>query len=535
MQFQAACRALIDAILNEEIADEIDLSRAKREIAAQCNLNRIPRNSEILAFASPEERPIVKEFLQRKPVRTISGVAVIAVMTSPYPCPHGKCIPCPGGPGSEFASPQSYTGREPAALRAFQENFDPYRQTSARLRQLKQIGHEVDKAELIIMGGTITARPLCYQEWFVKRCLEAMNNFEARNVNVKEGYIALDEVQRRNESARVRNVGITFETRPDWCKAEHVDRMLNLGVTKVELGVQSIYDYVLSKIGRGHSVADSIKANQILRDSGLKVGFHIMPGLPGSSFDQDLRMFERLFQDECFKPDYLKIYPTLLVKGTKLYEMWLQGEYEPLSIEQAVELIARAKLKLPRWVRVQRVQRDIPVYQVEAGIKKSNLRQLVFQRLKELNARCKCIRCREVGHALLQGRVPIPSDIKLLQKSYIACGGREFFISYEDVDRDILIGFLRLRFPFKPHRRELQEAAIVRELHVYGPMVPIGGKPSYEWQHRGYGEALLRRAEEIAREAGYSKLAITSGIGVREYYRKQGYRKTGAYMVKGLK
>jgi elongator complex protein 3 len=533
MQFQVACRSLIEAILNEEIADDIDLSKAKKEIALQCNLKKIPKNSEILAFASPEEKPIIKKFLQRKPVRTISGVAVIAVMTSPHPCPHGRCIPCPGGPESEFASPQSYTGREPAALRAFQENFDPYLQTTARLRQLKQIGHEVDKAELIIMGGTITARSLCYQEWFVKRCIEAMNNFEAKKV--RNRYMALEEVQRRNELAKVRNVGITFETRPDWCMEEHVDRMLHLGVTKVELGVQSIYDYVLCKIGRGHSVAQSIKANQILRDSGLKVGFHIMPGLPGSSFDQDLKMFERLFQDECFKPDYLKIYPTLLLKGTKLYEMWLRGEYEPLSIEQAVELIARAKLMLPRWVRVQRVQRDIPVYQVEAGIKKSNLRQLVFQRLREIKAKCKCIRCREVGHALLQGRVPSASDIKLIQESYTACGGREYFISYEDLKRDILIGFLRLRFPFKPHRRELQDAAIVRELHVYGPLVSIGKKPSFEWQHRGYGEMLLRRAEEIAKEAGYTKLAVTSGIGVRDYYRKRGYRKYGAYMMRVLK
>lgn len=533
MQFQAACRALIEAILSNEIADEIDLARAKKEIAARCSLKRLPRNSEILELASKAERPLVKEILQRKPVRTISGVAVIAVMTSPHACPHGQCVPCPGGPESEFASPQSYTGREPAAMRAFQENFDPYRQVTSRLRQLRQIGHEVDKAELIVMGGTFTSRSLCYQEWFVKCCLEAMNDFGGDG---KKGeYESLEKVQRQNESSDVRNAGITFETRPDWCRAEHVDRMLHMGATKVELGVQSIYDYVLKRMERGHSVADTIEANQVLRDSGLKVGFHVMPGLPGSDFDQDLRMFERLFQDEHFKPDYLKIYPTLLIRGTKLYDMWLRGEYQPLSTEQAAELIARAKLKFPRWVRVQRVQRDIPVYQIEAGIKKSNLRQHVARRLKEMGERCNCIRCREVGHAMLQERMPSTGDIKISEESYIACGGREHFISYEDPVRDILIGFLRLRFPFKPHRQELQGAAVVRELHVYGPMVPLGKKPSYEWQHRGYGEGLLRRAEEVASESGCGRLAITSGIGVREYYRKLGYRKKGAYMLKVLK
>ncbi len=533
MQFKAACRALIEAILNEEIADEIDVARAKKQIAVKCNLKKIPRNSEILELASEAERPLVKEILRRKPVRTISGVAVIAVMTSPYPCPHGKCVPCPGGPESEFASPQSYTGREPAAMRAFQENFDPYKQVSARLRQLKQIGHEVDKVELIIMGGTLTARSLCYQEWFVKRCLEAMNDFQSDGV--MGGYKSLEEVQRRNESAKVRSAGITFETRPDWCRREHVDRMLNTGGTKVELGVQSIYDFVLKRMERGHSVADSIRANQVLRDSGLKVGFHIMPGLPGSGFDHDLRMFERLFSDERFKPDYLKIYPVLLVKGTRLYDMWLRGEYEPLSVERAVELIAMAKAKFPRWVRVQRVQRDIPVYQIEAGIKKSNIRQLVARRLGEMGEKCRCIRCREVGHAMLQKRIPSVSEIKICEQSYIACGSVEHFISYEDVAKDILIGFLRLRFPAGCHRQELEDAAVVRELHIYGPMLPIGEKPSYEWQHRGYGEALLQKAEEIARDGDYTRLAITSGIGVRDYYRRQGYRRQGAYMIKVLK
>ncbi len=553
-EFKLACRELVELVLAGDITSLGELNRAKKAISSRYNLSKLPRNSDILAAAGDDEKELVRETLQRKPVRTISGVAVVAVMSSPYKCPHGLCVPCPGGPESIFESPQSYTGYEPAALRALQQDFDPYRQVTARLTQLKQIGHPIDKVELIVMGGTFTSRSLCYQEWFVRRCLEAMNDFGNKkhamvlleNVEIPEGLqlsqiFDLRHAQKVNETARVRNVGITFETRPDWAKREHVDRMLKMGATKVELGVQNIYDFVLKRMQRGHTLADVVEANTVLRDSGLKVGFHLMPGLPGSSFERDLKMFRRVFTDPRFKPDYLKIYPTLIVQGTQLYKMWQKGEYEPLTNDVAVELIARMKTMLPRWTRLQRIQRDIPARLIRAGVTKGNIRQLAVARLHELGEKCQCIRCREVGHALLRGITPELEHIKLMTERYEACGGTEHFISFEDVgtpserENDILIGFLRLRFLHNPHRPELKGAALVREVHVYGPMVPIGSRAKDEWQHRGYGEELLHEAERIAAEEGFEKIAVTSGIGVREYYRKLGYERNGPYMCKSFK
>ncbi len=528
-----ACRELVEQLLRKEITNEQELNAAKKEVSARYKLSSLPGNSMILAAAKDEERQQVIELLQLKPVRTISGVAVIAAMTSPAPCPHGLCIQCPGGPTSKFHSPQSYMGAEPAARRAFENDFDPYMQVSSRLRQLLEIGHQVGKAELIVMGGTFTARTLCYQEWFVKRAIEAMNDFYGEEWRQNRKYISIEEVQSANESARIRNVGITIETRPDWTEKEHIDTILGLGATKVEIGVQSTYDFILAGIQRGHTVTDSANANMRLRDSGLKVGFHMMPGLPGSMTESDFRMFKTLFEDERFMPDYLKIYPTLVTEGTRLHGMWELGNYAPLEVDEAVELLAKVKSILPKWVRLQRIQRDIPAYQVLAGIKKSDIRELAKKRLLEMGGRCRCIRCREVGHRMLLGIEP--GNIELTTEEYRACGGKEHFISFEDTEKDVLIGFIRLRFPNAPHRQELPGAALVRELHVYGSMVlPGDSAGETQWQHRGYGEELLVQAEEIARSAGYEKIAVTSAIGVRDYYRKFGYGREGAYMIKRL-
>ncbi|MDO9098331.1 MAG: tRNA uridine(34) 5-carboxymethylaminomethyl modification radical SAM/GNAT enzyme Elp3 [Candidatus Methanoperedens sp.] len=533
-KIESASRELIEQLLRKEITDEKGLNAAKKAASIRYKLSSLLGNSQILAAAkNEEERQNVLELLQLKPVRTISGVAVIAAMTSPAPCPHGLCVPCPGGIDSKFHSPQSYMGAEPAARRAFENNFDPYLQVSSRLSQLSQIGHSLEKAELIVMGGTFTSRMLCYQEWFVKRAIEAMNDFYGTGWRGGREYFSIEEVQSANENSRIRNVGITIETRPDWTEREHIDAILGLGATKVEIGVQSTYDFILAGIQRGHTVAQSAAANMRLRDSGLKVGFHMMPGLPGSSVESDFRMFRTIFEDERFMPDYLKIYPTLVTEGTQLHGMWELGNYAPLEVLDAVELLARIKSILPKWVRLQRIQRDIPAYQVLAGIRKSNIRQLAKERLLEMGGKCNCIRCREVGHRLLEGVEP--GNIELTQEEYTACGGKEHFISFEDKEKDILIGFLRLRFPCAPHRRELTGAALLRELHVYGSMVPPGfsaGKA--QWQHRGYGEELLAHAEEIARAAGYDKIAVTSGIGVRDYYRKFGYEREGPYMTRKL-
>ncbi len=530
---ESACRELIEQLLRNEITDEKGLNAAKKEISIRYKLSSLLSNSQILAAAMEEEREAVLSLLRLKPVRTISGVAVIATMTSPAPCPHGLCVPCPGGPNSKFHSPQSYMGAEPATRRAAQNNFDPYMQVSSRLQQLSQIGHPLEKAELIVMGGTFTSRTLCYQEWFVKRAIEAMNDFYGTEWREGKNYCLVEEVQSGNESARIRNIGITIETRPDWVEKEHIDTILNLGATKAEIGVQSIYDFILAGIQRGHTVAESAAANMRLRDSGLKVGFHMMPGLPGSTSESDFRMFRTLFEDGRFKPDYLKIYPTLVTEGTKLHGMWEVGNYAPLEVLEAVELLARIKSILPKWVRLQRIQRDIPAYQVLAGIRRSNIRQLAKQRLAEMGGKCNCIRCREVGHRMNEGEEP--EKIELTVEEYRACGGKEHFISFEDTEKDILIGFIRLRFPFEPHRKELLGAALVRELHVYGAMVPPGESAGEaQWQHRGYGGELLSKAEEIAASAGYEKIAVTSGVGVRDYYTRFGYGREEYYMTKKL-
>ncbi len=510
----SSLRNIVDAILSGEIASEADLESQKKDFASKHRLSSLPSNADILGQALPEERERLK-MLVRKPTRTLSGVSVIAAMTSPARCPHGTCVPCPGGIGCP--SPQSYTGREPAALRAGQHNYDPYEQVRARLGQLDEIGHPLDKAELIIMGGTITSRPLGYQHWFIKRCLEAMNDYPS-TPEERPGWRSFQEVAQANESALVRNIGTTFETRPDWCRPEQVERMLSLGGTKVELGVQSIRDETLLRMKRGHTVQDTVMANRSLREAGMKVGFHMMPGLPGTTPGEDLEVFRDLFSDSRFRPDYLKIYPTLVVEGTELYELYRRGEYHPLGDEDATELVSRIKELLPPYVRLQRVQRDIPAQLIAAGVKKSNLRQLASLRLKGRGGRCRCIRCREAG---LRGVVE--GSFELKHEVYEACGGEEHFFSFED-EEETLLGFLRLR---------LGRSARVRELHVYGPLVPLGTRKE-GWQHRGYGARLVEAAEELAREKGYGALEITSGIGARGYYRRLGYDLKGPYMAKAL-
>lgn len=514
--------------LAREIAENArskeDVLRIKRLFARRQGLSTIPSDAEVLRAAKGTELyGKLREILRVKPVRTISGVAVVAVMTSPAPCPHGKCVPCPGG--VERNTPQSYVGLEPAAMRGKQHGYDAFKQVTARLRELESIGHDVSKVEIIVMGGTFPARDAEYKEKFMLGVFNALNRFNSK----AKSESGLEKAKRKNEIAKARCVGITFETRPDYAREEHIREMLKFGGTKVELGVQSVYDDVLERIKRGHGVNEVAEATRLLRDSAFKVGYHIMPGLPGSSFERDLRMFRELFENENFKPDYLKIYPTLVVEGTELYEMWKRGEYEPYTTEQVVELIAMAKRHFPEWVRVQRIQRDIPV-NAAIGLDKGNIRQLVHRRLKELGYSCRCIRCREVGH---RGVSPDEySKAELVVREYAASGGREFFISFEIPEYDALVGFARLRFPGEPFIEVLKDAALIRELHVYGRAVPVG-HDSNAFQHRGFGERLLREAEEIAKEE-YDRIAVISGVGVRDYYRKLGYRLKQGYMVKRI-
>lgn len=505
--------------------NERDIDQIKRYAARTFRLSSVPKNSAILAAATPNERDILRRWFQVKPTRTLSGVAPVAVMTSPWPCPHGKCLPCPGGPDHPFQSPQSYTGEEPAARRARDHEYDPFLQVNVRLAQFEALGHHVDKAELIVMGGTITARPVSYQEYLVGACLSSMNAYPSLPDTTLQG--DHHSAAAANEGARVRCIAITFETRPDWCRKQEIDTMLDLGVTKVELGVQHVDDEVLTINRRGCGTEDTIRANTLLRDAGLKVGFHIMPNLPGSTIENDRLLFKTLFGDERYRPDFLKIYPTLVTPGSEIEDLYHKGLYEPYPEKDLIDLIAYGKSCLPEYVRLQRVQRDIPARLITAGSKHSNFRQLALSRLREQGLFCRCIRCREIGRA--------PSDEKpaLLTLTYRCCGGEERFLSAGSGDS--LVGFARLRFPGSPWREEISGAALLRELHVYGAMVPLGGRPGKgESQHLRVGGLLLSEAEEQSRAEGYSWIAVMSGIGVRPYYRRHGYERVGPYMKKKL-
>jgi elongator complex protein 3 len=522
-------REIVDMLLAspEPLSKQV-INRIKNKVCAKYRLSTTPRNADILQATIPEESEILRPFLQKRPVRTVSGVAVVATMTTPHECPHGKCAYCPGGP--DLGVPQSYTGHEPATMRGIQNDFDPYRQVESRLTQLSTIGHSISKVELIVMGGDWCSKPPEYQEFFVKGCLDAMNGSISTD---------LDQAKKMNETAEVRNVGLTFETRPDWVTQESIDNMLNLGATRVEIGVQTLSDEILQKVERGHGVEETAKATKMLRDRGLKVCYHIMPGLPRATPETDLETFRTLFSDSRFRPDMLKIYPTIVVKNTKLYDWWQSGEYTPYTNEQIVSLVSDAISEFPEYVRIQRMQRDIPLHQIEAGLNKGHLREMVHQRMKEKNLRNPTIRFREIGHFQMRSDEQIdPNNIRLIRHDYDASDGTEVFLSFEDSTLDVLFGFLRLRKPSEDtHRSELTEkpSVIIRELRVYGPVVDIGKRDMDAWQHLGLGEKLLSEAEEIGRtDFDTSQILVNSGIGVKEYYRNLGFVDRGPYLAKAL-
>ena len=517
-----ALREIVEKLNQIDDPSRYDLDRVKIEVARTHGLPQIPRNSEILATLTEDEKKILLPILRRKEARALSGVSVVAVMTEPYACPHGRCAYCPGGPDED--SPQSYTGYEPAAMRGIQNDYDPYRQVKARIKQLKAIGHVVDKVDLIIMGGTFPASPRTYQEGFVKGLLDALTDTPSAD---------LAEAKLQTEYTGVRNVGITVETRPDCIKEADISEMLDLGVTRVELGVQNIYDDIYQKVNRGHKVQDVVDATARLKDSALKICYHMMPGLPGSSIERDLEGFTTIFKDPRFKPDMLKIYPTLVVKGTRLYDWWRNGEYKPLETETAAELVSKVMEITPPWVRIMRVQRDIPLPRIDAGVDMSNLRQLAEDRLVARGGRCRCIRCREAGHSAKKAD---SSRVEITHTVYEASSGTEVFIQAEDRMADALIGFVRLRIPAEPFRPELDtNTGLIRELHVYGRMVPVGERRGDAWQHRGWGEALMDEAEKTASERfNMRKMVVMSALGTKQYYARLGYEKQGVYVSKQL-
>lgn len=516
---QALLADLVSEIASQKILNHESLNRLKLEFCKKHEISWMPKNSDILSKLSYAQKAQLAPRLQLKKVRSISGVNVIGVMSSPRGCPHGRCVFCP----MEKGFPMSYTHGEPAAMRGIQFDYDPYKQITSRLNQLKAIGHDPSKVELVIQGGTFLASPCEYQETFVKRCFDALNKLSSPT---------LEHAKKLAEHSEIRNVGLTVETKPDWCKEQHVDQMLRFGATRVEIGVQLIDDEVYKLTNRGHDVADVVDSFRISKDAGLKVVAHMMPGLPGANMKKDLDSFKLLFEDARFCPDMLKIYPCLVMEGTELYEWWKSGNYTPYDTEQAVELIAEVKKHVPPWVRIMRVHREFPVQLIVAGVKKGNLRELALTKLKAEGKRCQCIRCREVRHrALTKSSI---DTLKIVRREYRASNGTEIFISKENEHQDILIGYLRLRLPsIQAHRPEVGNmTSIIRELHIYGPEVPIGKKNSDAWQHRGIGQELLAEAEKISKERGARKILVMSAIGTRAYYAKSGYTLHGPYMSK---
>lgn len=463
----------------------------------------------------PASQALLKK-IRLKPMRTLSGVTTVTVLTKPYPCP-GGCIFCP----DYEEMPVSYLPDEPGAMRALSHAYDPFTQVVSRIESLHEIGHPTDKIELLILGGSWTAYDKDYQAWFIKRCFDAMNGVESGS---------LEEAQNLNENARHKNVGLVLETRPDLITPAELSRMRKYGVTKVQLGIQSLDNQILAQNNRGHTVEQARTGIALLRSAGFKIVLHWMPNLLGATLESDREDFNRLWED--FSPDELKIYPTQLLKNTGLYDVWEKGNYRPYTTRELIHLIADIKPTIPRYCRVNRVIRDIPSSNVVAGNKRTSLRQDIKRELSRRGEACSCIRCREVQGQDIQSR-----DLHLNDLVYNSNGCEEHFLTY-DTEEDLLAGFLRLSLPgpdaADPEFEDLQGAALIREVHVYGESVPVGQERSGAAQHVGLGTALLIKSERIALEKGYQKMAVISAVGTRGYYQDRGYKSGDLYQVKDL-
>ncbi len=463
-----------------------------------------------------QEDPALLAKIRMKPVRTLSGVTTVTVLTQPYPCP-GQCIFCP----TDVRMPKSYLPDEPGARRALQHQFDPFTQVLGRLEALKSVGHPVEKIELLILGGTWSAYKRDYQEWFIRRCFEALNGEESDT---------LEEAQRRNETALQRNVGLVIETRPDHIDQKELAWLRWLGVTKVQMGAQSLDDRILEINKRGHSVDDTRRAVALLRAGGFKVVLHWMPNLLGATPESDRIDFARLWDGLC--PDEIKIYPNQLLANAELYTVWLSGGFQPYTSEELIDLIADIKPTIPRYCRVNRVIRDIPSTNVVEGNKRTSLRQDILAEMKRRGTVCQCVRCREV-----RGQKVDALQLTLNDLVYQAGGCEEHFLSFDTPDGR-LAGFLRLALPGADAPQsgmvELEGAALIREVHVYGQSLQVGAGGHGAAQHIGLGTRLITQSEEIARQAGYHALAVISAVGTRQYYLERGFARGNLYLVKPI-
>ncbi len=525
-----------------QIKNRHDLENVKRLICKKYHLSTILNSDifqeyQVLLSAGQKPLKLLENSLRKRSIRTLSGVAPVAVLTKPYPCP-GKCVYCP----HEDNVPTSYLSNEPAVMRAIRCQYNPYQQVSSRLKSLENNGHQPTKIELIVIGGTWSYLPTRYQYWYILSCFRAANNYPKNRNNIfqqtfseKKAQIKLitpdkqnlslvvlkkllKKEQKKNETAHYQIIGITLETRPDYISRQELLKMRELGCTRVEIGVQVIDDDILKLNQRGHGVAEITSATKLLKQFGFKITYHVMPALPGSNPVKDLALFKQLFSDERFQPDQIKFYPTVVTHGSLLYRWYLTGKYQPYSDSVLQKLIIACKSAVPRYVRIMRLIRDIPGESIVAGNKITNLRQI----LKDQGVKCQCIRCREA-----RGLKILKYQINFIK--YPASHGIEYFISADSLDGQILYGFCRLRLdqnsPVAP--------AIIRELHVYGELVPIGN--DHQIQHSGLGKELLKIAEKLVVKNKINRLAIISGVGVRQYYRHLGYHLQKTYLVKRLK
>ncbi|CAK9439137.1 uncharacterized protein LODBEIA_P33610 [Lodderomyces beijingensis] len=525
----------LDLVASLKSSRDINLNGLIIRYAKKHKLKSQPRLTDIISSIPDQYKKYLIPKLKAKPVRTASGIAVVAVMCKPHRCPHiaytgNICVYCPGGPDSDFEySTQSYTGYEPTSMRAIRARYDPYEQARGRVDQLRKLGHSIDKVEYIIMGGTFMSLPIDYRENFITQLHNALTGFNGKNI---------DEAIEFSQQSQTKCVGITIETRPDYCTETHLSDMLKYGCTRLEIGVQSVYEDVARDTNRGHTVKSVCETFAVAKDAGYKVVSHMMPDLPNVGMERDLEQFKEYFENPDFRTDGLKLYPTLVIRGTGLYELWKQGLYKSYNANALIDLVARILALVPPWTRIYRVQRDIPMPLVTSGVENGNLRELALARMKDFGTSCRDVRTREVGIQEVHHKV-VPDQVELIRRDYYANGGWETFLSYEDPKQDILIGLLRLRKASKKYtyRKEFtkQQTSIVRELHVYGSVVPLHSRDPRKFQHQGFGTLLMEEAARIAKEEhGSEKISVISGVGVRNYYAKLGYELDGPFMSKML-
>lgn len=535
-RFIQACGDIsLELVALLKLSKDINLNGVITRYAKKYKLKNQPRLTDIILSIPDQHKKYLIPKLKAKPVRTALGIAVVAVMCKPHRCPHiaytgNICVYCPGGPDLDFEYlTQLYTGYEPTSMRAIRARYDPYEQARGRVEQLRQLGHLIDKVEYIVMGGTFMSLPVPYREEFIASLHNALTGFNGTD---------LDEAIEYAQQSQTKCVGITIETRPDYCTETHLLDMLRYGCTRLEIGVQLVYEDVARDTNRGHTVTSVCHTFAVAKDAGYKVVLHMMPDLPNVGMERDLAQFQEYFDNPDFRTDGLKIYPTLVIRGTGLYELWKQGLYQLYNANALIDLVARILALVPPWTRIYRVQRDIPMPLVTSGVENGNLRELALARMKDFGTSCRDVRTREVGIQEVHHKV-VPDQVELIRRDYYANGGWETFLSYEDPKQDILIGLLRLRKATKKYtyRKELtaQPSLIVRELHVYGLVVPLHLRDPRKFQHQGFGTLLMEEAARIAKyEHGSEKISVILGVGVRNYYAKLGYELDGPYMSKML-